>query len=162
MNETTLKVQDMRDKKSAGGKSRRARFLRVKEYSPRPLSFDDDDRPPGRAGDLRPAHEVLAEFPPSRVREAGLTGASMPGGEVTADDLAPETLLDDNPSHSPSAHSERDAMDTVLHDVSEADIGAGGGLDEAEEAWADPISPNEQARRQRDANRLQRKGLRAK
>lgn len=152
-----------RKRRDAKSKSRRSGFLRINEEPPRALSFDDDDdRPPRRAGDLRPAQEVLDEFPPSRVRQAGLTGASMPDGEVTADDLSPETLLDEHRSHSPAAHLDRDPLDTVLRDVDGTQIGAGRGLDEAEEAWAHPIAPSEHARRQREANRLRREGLRSK
>lgn len=111
-------------RRSRGGRPRRSRFLRLNDPGPRPLRFDDDDRPPPRIGDERPAGELAREFPPERSREAGLTGAARRGA-ITADDLSPETLLDESPSHSPSARHERDAIDTMLRDVDANEIGAG-------------------------------------
>jgi hypothetical protein len=69
-------------------------------------------------------------FPPSRVRQAGMTGGSRPGGGPTADDLAPETLIpEDRPN----------AADGQLRTVDESEIGAGTGLDEAELAEVEPV-----------------------
>lgn len=149
-------------KNQGRSRPRRSRFLRLNNSSPRPLSFDDGERgPPPRVGDLRPEEEVLEEFPPSRVREAGLTGGPL-RQDVTADDLSPETLLDDRLSRTPSAHDDREALDTLLSDVPESAIGAGEGLDEAEDAEADRMAPAEHGRRQQEADRMQRKGLRSK
>src|SRR5688572_8717750 len=60
----------------------------------RPLAFEAGDDRSGRGGDRRSFEEQQAQYPPRRVREAGLTGGEMPQrGRVTADDAAPETLL---------------------------------------------------------------------
>lgn len=100
------------------------------------LDFEKGDERSGRVGDRKPDAELREEFPPARVREAGMSGGEMPDetvdGKVTADDLAPETLLDEDRSHSPAARAGRDSADTVLSDAGEDDIGAGRGKDEAE------------------------------
>lgn len=129
----------------------------IDEELPQELSFDDDDSSDGRAGDLRPEQDILDEFPPERVRQAGMTGGEVPeagpDSGVTADDLAPETLLDDNRSHSPAAHRRRDAADTLLSSADERDIGAGGGLDEAELAREQPLDPAEWRKQKRTVQR---------
>lgn len=104
---------------------------------PEELDFEKDDERSGRIGDRRADEDLRDEFPPERVRQAGFTGGSMRDHDVTADDLSPETLLDDDPSRTPG---DRDRLpsDSVLTEVEEWDIGAGEGLDEAEEARGRP------------------------
>lgn len=104
--------------------------------TPPDLDFEaDTDAPRSRA-------ESSRRFPRERVAEAGRTGGELPDRDVTADDLSPETLLDDDPSRTPSARRGRDAADGQLDVVSEADIGAGTGRDEAELAQAEPVGLN--------------------
>lgn len=104
---------------------------------PQELNFEDGDERGGRIGDRRSDRELRDEFPPARVRQAGLTGGSMRDHDVTADDLSPETLLDDDPSRTP-ADPDRVPADRMLTEVEDWDIGAGEGLDEAEEARGRP------------------------
>lgn len=96
------------------------------------LDFNKGDERSGRVGDLRSERDYRGEFPEERVRRAGMTGGENPDGEVTADDLAPETLLDEDRSHTPDAEEDRVAIDSVLREASEAEIGEGYGKDEAE------------------------------
>jgi hypothetical protein len=141
--------------RTAGGNDDNAqRKPRVNEEPSSELDLGTDEGA-GRVGDWRSRKKLHDEFPPARVREAGQTGGEVPGGphderDVTADDLSPETLLDEERSHTPSALARRDAQDSRLHSVSEADIGEGGGLDEAELADRKPVGRDE-------ARRLQRK-----
>ena len=104
----------------------------VNEEPPRELDFNKGDERSGRVGDLRSERDYRSEFPDERVRKAGMTGGENPGGEVTADDLAPETLLDEDRSHTPDAEEGRAAIDSVLRDAAESEIGEGYGKDEAE------------------------------
>jgi len=107
-------------------------------------------RPSRRRGDARPVEEPQERYPPSRVREAGLTAAETPHPERnTADDLAPDTLLDDAGGMNPADPRGPRAADTDLSVVDSSAIGAGGGRDEAEDARVDPISPEEHRRLKR-------------
>jgi hypothetical protein len=115
--------------------------LNEKDERVHELSFDLDQGPPSRTGDKRSRRKMREEFPPERVEEAGMTGGEMADHKVTADDVTPETLLDDNPSHTPAAREGRDPLDQTLREVDESEIGAGGGLDEAELARKEK-SPN--------------------
>lgn len=117
------------------------------------LRFERGDTRGGRIGDARDAHERNEEFPPERVREAGRTAAAMPDGEITADDLSPETLLDSEPSRTPHARDARTPADTALRTVNAAQIGAGDGLDEAECADLDPVGRKAAAATRRKAQR---------
>ena len=111
------------------------------------LDFERGDGRTGRGGDARPFEEQQALYPPSRVREAGLTAAETPHPERnTADDLAPDTLLDDEGGMNPADPRGPRAADTALSVVDPSAIGAGGGRDEAEDAQVDPISPAEHRR----------------
>ena len=94
-----------------------------------------------------------APYPPARVREAGLTAGETAHPERnTADDAAPDTLLDDAGGRDPADTRGPRAADTALSVVDASAIGAGGGRDEAEDARVDPISPAEHRRlRQRIA-----------
>ncbi|MGH8354681.1 MAG: serine kinase/phosphatase [Pseudomonas sp.] len=102
------------------------------------LSFEDDERR-GRIGDERPEAEVKEEFPLKRLREAGLTGASMPDHHPTADDLSAETLIDEDGARSPHELGHGSPTDQKLRIVDEDEIGGGSGLDEAELARTDPL-----------------------
>ena len=98
------------------------------------LEFDDQ-RPPPRAGDPRVvAGHPDPEISPRRSREAGMT-AGETGGDITDDDLGPETLLDEEHSIDPPADKR-----TRIVDADE--IGAGYGLDEAELARAETDEPD--------------------
>lgn len=145
------------------GTARRTRAQRarrvedaVNEEPPRELDFARGDERGGRAGDERRPEDIADEFPAARVRQAGLSGGEIagslgPDSRVTADDMAPETLLDEERSRTPDAHARRDAADTLLSDADEATIGEGTGADEAEFADEDPIDPDELAERRQDA-----------
>jgi len=125
-----------------------------------PLDFNDEDRHQGRAGDTRPAAELEREFPDQRVREAGMTGGEALGPDehedgVTMDDLSPETLLDETAARDPREPGGSDPADYDLSIVDEAEIGAGGGLDEAQEARVHPLDgkpwkPGDSLRSERD------------
>ena len=77
-------------------------------------------------------------FPAARVAELGRSGGETPDGHVTADDLSPETLLDDDPSRSPAVRARRAPQDTQLT-RSTSTAGMGSGLDEAEWAERSPV-----------------------
>lgn len=114
------------------------------------LDFERGDERRGRAGDARPFDEQQDLYPPARVREAGLTAAETPHPERnTADDLAPDTLLDDDGGMNPADPRGAMPADTALSVVDSGAIGAGGGRDEAEDARVNPISPEEHRRLQR-------------
>lgn len=114
------------------------------------LDFERGDERTGRGGDARPFEEQQEPYPPSRVREAGLTAAETPHPERnTADDLSPETLLDDSGGMNPADEHEPRPADTALSVVDSGAIGAGGGRDEAEDARVNPISPEEHRRLKR-------------
>lgn len=106
-----------------------------------PLDFDkgearDEQR---RVGDLLPEEEREQRFPPDRVREAGLTAGSVADHQPTADDLSPETLLDESGARSPREPGAGQPADQDLRTVRAGEIGGGGGLDEAELARVDPL-----------------------
>lgn len=110
------------------------------------LDFERGDEREGRIGDPKPMREVREEFPGRREREAGSTGGETPDQHVTADDMAPETLLDSERSHTPRSMRGRAANDTSLSTAGEDAVGMGGGLDEAEEADVDPVGKREAER----------------
>lgn len=132
-----------RRKKSPPGGSRSGASTRGDEPV-MGLSFEAGDERSGRGGDARSFEEQQALYPPRRVRDAGLTGGETPQRDrVTADDAAPETLLDDEGGENPAEQRAHRAADTDLSVVDASAIGAGGGRDEAEDAQADPLSPAE-------------------
>lgn len=126
-----------------------AQAIRVNEEPAAELDFDQGLERGGRVGDPQPRGDEM--FPPERVREAGMTAGSKPGGEQTADDASNDTLLDDNPSHTPADRRGREPEDTLLPERSAQDIGAGTGLDEAELAERDPVGHEEAQRLARKA-----------
>jgi hypothetical protein len=98
---------------------------RGNDDSVRELDFDDDSKPPPKAGDPRvPPGEPDPEISSRRVRDAGMTGGEA-GRDVTDDDLTPETLLDEEQALDKPA-------DKRVRVVDGDEIGAGYGLDEAE------------------------------
>lgn len=103
---------------------------------PQELSFDDDDSRDGRVGDLRSREEVEREFPLRREAQAGMTaGEYDPGRSATADDLTPETLLDEDGARGEFGDDpEQMPADKTLRTVGSAEIGGGIGLDEEEMA----------------------------
>ena len=99
----------------------------------------DDDEPTAKIGDEMPEDELEHDLPPERVREAGMTGASMDDHEPTDDDLSPETLIHEDGARSAREGGADDAIDRELTIVDEDAIGGGNGLDEAELARRDPL-----------------------
>ena len=93
------------------------------------LSFDDIDQVL-RQGDRESGP---SDIPAARVREAGMTGGETGRGDVTADDAAPETLIDEDGADAPVLRQpDARAADTALHRVPPELIGGGTGKDEAE------------------------------
>jgi len=119
---------------------------RLNEEPEGALNFEKDERA-ARIGDPMPKHELRKKLPKRREREAGLTGAST--GHATADDAAPETLLDEGQPH---------AIDKELSTVDESTIGEGRGKDEAELAEEEPVGrpkrPRDQAASGRGPGRM--------
>jgi hypothetical protein len=119
----------------ANNKSRFSNTGRSARDRVQEISFEDDG-PPARIGDERRIFDHDSELPPRRVRAAGMTGgeAQPLGQDVTADDLSPETLLDEEGAESPSAYAIDDETpaDKTLHVVGSEEIGGGNGKDEAE------------------------------
>ena len=96
------------------------------------LSFEDN-RPPPRAGDPRPDGGDDPLVSDQRARNAGLSGGEIERLDtvdplITADDLSPETLFDEDAID----NDELVAADKDLSIVDEEEIGGGTGLDEAE------------------------------
>jgi hypothetical protein len=89
-------------------------------------------------------------FSSQRVREAGLTaGETRHPDRNTADDLAPDTLLDAEGGQEPAEQHGPTPADTALTLTGDTGLGFGTGPDEAEAAKTDPISPAEHRRLQR-------------
>jgi hypothetical protein len=110
--------------------------------SARELDFEKG--PEGRIGDERSPEEVEREFPAQRRREMGLTGGETLGDSavedgVSMDDLAPETLIDEDGTESPLDPAGSAPVDKQLHIRRESEIGGGIGLDEAEEGRVRPL-----------------------
>lgn len=103
------------------------------------LNFNDNNEPSGRIGDTIPADELETYIPDERAREAGMTGASTEDHEPTDDDMSPETLIHEDGARSPREQGEGGPADSDLSIVDEDEIGAGGGLDEEEEAVVHPL-----------------------
>ncbi|WP_445571320.1 serine kinase/phosphatase [Pseudomonas sp. E102] len=106
--------------------------------SMRELEFDDDEYD-ARIGDELPEEEREQLMPDERVREAGMTGASMEDRQPTDDDMSPETLIHEDGARDAHEAGEDEQADWDLSVVGEDDIGGGDGLDEAEMADIDPL-----------------------
>lgn len=106
--------------------------------SMRELEFDDDEYD-ARIGDELPEDEREQLMPDERVREAGMTGASMDDRQPTDDDMSPETLIREDGARDAQEAGEDEQADWDLSVVGENDIGGGDGLDEAEMADIDPL-----------------------
>lgn len=102
------------------------------------LDFEDDLPTPGFGEELE-----LQDYDPG-AGEAGLTEASHPGEGPTDDDLDPEILIHEDGARSEYEEQQGnlDPTDKTLSIVSGDEIGAGGGLDEAELARVDPLDKN--------------------
>ena len=74
-----------------------------------------------------------------RAEDIGLTGGAEPGEGPTDDDLAPETLIREDGARHQFEPGDSAPADRDLETVSAEEIGAGEGLDEAEEARLDPL-----------------------
>ena len=129
-----------------------AQRVRVNEDPPRRLALDEGLERGGRVGDPRSRDRHDREFPPARGREAGQSGGEIADGDVTADDAAPETLLDDERSATPSDRGRREPLDTVLRGRDPETIGTGRGKDEAELADDAPVGAEESRRLRRKAH----------
>ncbi|MBC3373605.1 serine kinase/phosphatase [Pseudomonas sp. SWRI92] len=101
--------------------------------------LDFDDEPGAKIGDELPADEREQLMPEERVREAGMTGASIDDRQPTEDDMSPETLIRDDGSRDAHEAGDDEQADWDLSIVDENDIGGGDGLDEAEMADIDPL-----------------------
>ncbi|MBC8996592.1 serine kinase/phosphatase [Pseudomonas sp. N40(2020)] len=110
--------------------------------SMRELDFDEDEQPSAKIGDELPERERKQLMPEERVREAGMTGASVSDHEPTDDDMSPETLIHEDGARDAAEAGENNPADWDLSVVDEDDIGGGNGLDEAELARRDPIDGN--------------------
>lgn len=106
------------------------------DRAPPALSFDDDRE------ETATDRAARTTFPAARVAELGRSGGETPDGHVTADDLSPETLLDDDPSRSPAIRARRVPLDRQLR-RDDATAGMGSGPDEAELAERDPVGRDE-------------------
>ncbi|QIB49852.1 MULTISPECIES: serine kinase/phosphatase [Pseudomonas] len=94
-----------------------------------------EDEPMGPIGKVPTEDEAI-----DRAAEAGLTEASQPGEGPTMDDATPETLMPEDGSRSPlEAGDGGGPTDQDFSVVDEDDIGAGGGLDEAELGRVKPL-----------------------
>jgi hypothetical protein len=102
------------------------------------LDFDDET-PDAKIGDELPQREREHLMPRERVREAGMTGASVADHEPTDDDMSPETLIPEDGARDANEAGEGKPEDWDLSIVDEDDIGGGDGLDEAEMARRDPL-----------------------
>lgn len=109
--------------------------------SMRELDFDEEE-PTAEIGDEIPRGEREHLMPDERVREAGMTGASMADHEPTDDDMSPETLIHEDGARDAREEGEGEQADWDLSIVDEDEIGGGNGLDEAELADIDPIDGN--------------------
>ncbi|MBZ9781786.1 serine kinase/phosphatase [Pseudomonas sp. REP124] len=102
------------------------------------LDFDDE-QPSAKIGDELPEREREQLMPGSRVREAGMTGASTDDHQPTDDDLSPETLIREDGARDAREIGRGNESGWDLSIVDEDEIGGGGGLDEAELARRDPL-----------------------
>lgn len=94
-----------------------------------------DDQPMGPIGNVPGGQEAI-----DRAADGGLTEASQPGEGPTMDDATPETLQPEDGARSPrEAGGSNTPADQDLSNVEENEIGAGGGLDEAELGRVRPL-----------------------
>lgn len=105
------------------------------------LNFDNDQPTPGFGEQGSIAEDDQMEADPTE-RNAGLTEASQPGKGPTNDDLTQETLILEDGARSQYEEEQGNVepADKTLSIVHENEIGAGGGLDEAELARIDPLN----------------------
>jgi len=126
---------------------------RVRGAAPYSRKRRRDNRSAGPPDPERDTQGPAAEqFPAARVAELGRSGGETPDGHVTADDLSPETLLDDDPSQSPAVRARRAPQDALLS-RSASTAGMGDGPDEAELALRQPVGRQEAARQEHRSKR---------
>ncbi|MEW6167159.1 MAG: hypothetical protein AB1651_05635 [Pseudomonadota bacterium] len=123
-----------------------AQRVRVSEEPAGRLSLGKGLERGGRVGDPRAVKQRRLEFPDARVREAGQSGGEIPYGDLTADDAAPETFLDDTRSSTPSDVEPRQPADTVLRGRTPGATTTRQGKDEAELADSEPVGWTESRR----------------
>ncbi len=80
--------------------------------------------------------------PDDEVRQAGLTGAAIPGDGSTEDDMTPETLFHEDGVRWPNEPHDHLEPEEQLTEKSKNEIGAGHGLDEAELGRLKPLDKN--------------------
>lgn len=102
------------------------------------LDFEDDESV-AQTGERLAPDDVARQLSPARARDAGLTGASHPGEDATADDMTPETLLPEDGARSPAEAGHGSPSDSTLRRVKAHEIGGGHGLDEAELGRRKPL-----------------------
>lgn len=105
------------------------------------LNFEEVNPP--RSGDPMHAAELASELPPERERDAGLSGGELPAqanrnSDVTDDDLAPETLYQEEDEY--ELYTAQPA-DKQLRVARAGEIGGGFGKDEAELARQEHPGP---------------------
>ncbi len=107
------------------------------------LDFENDKPTPGFDEPVAPRRNDPGS------KNAGLTEASQPGQGPTNDDLTPETLIVEDGARSQYEQEQGslEPADKSLSIVNDNEIGAGGGLDEAELAEIDPLDRRKILRR---------------
>ncbi len=98
------------------------------------LSFEDED-----AGTPAEAETMQYEAEQSLTGLADPHEESVGGSRLTDDDLAPETLFNEDGARSPAEQGTNAPADRALREVQANQIGAGDGLDEAELGRVDPL-----------------------
>lgn len=105
-----------------------------------PLDFDDNETHEP-ISDLFTDEERARHMAGQPARNAGRSGAAMPGEDSNDDDLDPEMLIPEDGSLDAweAAEVSDGPADWDLSVVNEDQIGGGDGLDEAELAEIDPV-----------------------
>lgn len=106
-----------------------------------PLDFHEhrDARKDRVGSEALPQDIEEGAFANEREEKPGLSAGGMSDSDVTLDDLSPETQIPDDGSRSPLERGSSAPADQELSIVSEHDIGADIGLDEAEQARQQPL-----------------------
>lgn len=102
------------------------------------LDFSHDEPTPS-FDDLETEAEEDRDQILSEASDVGLTGGAKPGRGPTNDDMSPETLIQEDGARSPNEPGGDFPADKQFSNVSQNEIGGGGGLDEAEMARARPL-----------------------
>ncbi|VVN44426.1 serine kinase/phosphatase [Pseudomonas fluorescens] len=105
------------------------------------LDFDEDE-PSAKIGDEIPEREREQLMPRERVREAGMTGASVSDHEPTDDDMSPETTVHEDVGGEEEEAGREKQGEWEVVEAGEDGVGGGNGLDEAELARRHPLDGN--------------------